>query len=180
MSKKIDVNPDQIEILSEDDLVLEFLIKNININTANIIRRALITHKTYSISSIDLFQNESENDDYMLYHRLSLIPLKLTSDQIQFVCNIKTDKNYTRIRAKHFFDEQYLHPRYRNVIVTTLQPNSKIILSINIDKNENTDNCRYRSVQTCTFELTSDPSVFKFNLKTYSHPALEILNEIIG
>ncbi|KAF9764643.1 DNA-directed RNA polymerases I and III subunit RPAC1 [Nosema granulosis] len=76
----------EVRIIKEEENFLEFDILNIHCSVANAIRRILISEiPTVSIDKISIVDNTSVLPDEFLAHRLGLIPIIVSPEDLEFV-----------------------------------------------------------------------------------------------
>ncbi len=74
----------KLEIISENDKEIKFVLKETTISFANMIRRYAISRvETFAIEDVTIYENNTSFFDEFIAHRLGLIPLKMPKGKIR-------------------------------------------------------------------------------------------------
>jgi DNA-directed RNA polymerase subunit D len=74
----------KLEILSENDKEIKFVIKDTKISFANMLRRYAISRvETFAIEDVTIYENNTSFFDEFIAHRLGLIPLKMPKGKLK-------------------------------------------------------------------------------------------------
>lgn len=70
----------QLQVLSHTDKRLEFRVQGIDLSVANALRRVMLSEvPAMAIELVDVYDNNTDMEDFMLAHRLGLVPLRSAS-----------------------------------------------------------------------------------------------------
>ncbi len=90
-----------IEIISYNERVFKAILKNVPVEIANSLRRAMIAEvPTLAIEEVIIFKNDGFLNDDSLAHRLGLIPLKTSMDYIRKLQSMEEGGGYVTLSIK--------------------------------------------------------------------------------
>lgn len=161
----------EIEVLEKDELRARFVVRGVNTEFVNALRRAMLAEvPTMAIEDVVFFENSSILHDEIIAHRLALIPLKTDLDSYllpeecgcgsELGCNrcrvILTlsveagDERRTVYSGDLSPDDPEVKPVYDNIPIVVLAPRQSLKLEAYARLGRGKDHAKWQPVSVCT------------------------------
>jgi len=160
----------KIEILKDDGIQMEFILRNSTPDFANTWRRAMKSHvPVMAVDYVDFYMNSSYLYDEVLAHRIGLIPLKTDLNrfnlQTECVCNgegcpncqvslrLNVEGPRTVYSGDFVSDDPETKPVFENIPVVELYDNQQLMLEAVARLGFGKEHAKFQPVSMCTYRI---------------------------
>lgn len=157
------------EIINVSDLEITFVLKNADNIIANSLRRTLISNvPTLAIDDIKIRNNTSVINDEMLSQRISLLPLKYSSEleeigKFNLSVNCPQDIDIMNIHSnelKYNLSSNNIKLLHDDILLCKLKPDQQIDLEATCKKGIGKEHCKFSPVSVVTYKKYKDGYIF--------------------
>lgn len=176
-----------VEIINISELDITFILNSDDNTFANALRRTLISGvPTLAIDNINIKNNTSVINDEMLAQRISLIPLKYSTNleeignfELDVKCPLDTDIMCVNSNAfKYTIDSDNVQLLHDDILLCKLKHGQHIEVEATCKKGSGKEHCKFSPVSTVTYKKDENKFVFTVECIGNIDPELLVNNAI--